>query len=385
MIQNKKKIHVIQNRIYLQSSGGYEIQIFNICIGLTRFGWQICHLAEANKPETLTQDGIHIRFIKPRYYFSFINFPAFKKVKADPPQIVYQRSRNNFSCGLIGLRYAKKAKAKFVFGFGCIDDLHPCFLTKTLWKDKRKNIIKKILASADTLIKDYLFRYNIRKADLLISQNAEQQEACRKQYGRESVIIRSIHPAVNKEISKSNPPVICWIANARPVKQPELFVELIESLNDLWEKQSVRFIMVFGKNLPKYIETDLLNKLKQYPYVEIIGELTIEEANDVMEKSSLLVNTSLYEGFSNTFIQAWLRETPVISLNSDPDDIIMKHRIGFHSGSMEQMKKDVRFLFEHPDEMTKMGKSARSYAEEHHNIEKIASQLDELFTNLIRK
>lgn len=379
-----KSILIIQNRIYLYSSGGYEIQLYYICQGLIKKRWTVNYLAEHDSENRFYDQNIYIHLIQPKYFFSFINKKAFKLTSPNAYSIIYQRSRNNFSCGLIGLRLARKSKAKFVFGLGCIDDLYSYFLTKSLWKNKKINFLKKILATPDTLIKDFLFPYNIKKADLIISQNREQQELCKKRYGQDSVIVRSIHPPVDKVIVKNNPPVVCWIANARPVKQPELFLELIEGLQDLVQIQKIRFIMVLGRNIQMYKNTALMQRLKKYSSVEVLGQLTIDEANGVMEKSSILVNTSIYEGFSNTFIQAWLRETPVVSLNSDPDDIIKDYQIGFHSKTMDQLKNDVRYLIENPDVRTSMGKKARAYAEEHHHPDKIAKQLDELFTRFLQ-
>ena len=43
-------------------------------------------------------------------------------------------------------------------------------------------------------------------------------------------------------------------------------------------------------------------------------------------KSKILINTSSFEGFPNTFVQAWANGVPVISLKVDPDNIIKKKK-----------------------------------------------------------
>ena len=51
--------------------------------------------------------------------------------------------------------------------------------------------------------------------------------------------------------------------------------------------------------------------------------------NDYLcNKTKLLINVSVSEGISNTFIQAWMRGVPVVSLNSNPDHWFDKYEIG---------------------------------------------------------
>lgn len=376
----KKVICIIQNRIIDNSCGGYEIQIYNICLALYSSGWTIYYICEGENSRCYNiENVINVIQIPKKYFLSFYNREVFRNLDKIQPDIIYQRSRTGFSCGLLGARYAARHKITYVFGIGSADDLIPYFLTKSLWSQKDISILRKSLLVIDALIKDFLFQKNYIYADTILSQNINQQETCYKLYGRKSFILQSIHMPVVHNIQKASPPLVSWICNVRPLKQPELFYELILKFRDLGEQERIQFIMVFGKNIHKYNYCKLIDSLKQLKYVKIYGALTIEEANHIMEISTVLVNTSLYEGFSNTFVQAWLRETPVVSLNSDPDDIMKKEQIGFHSKTLERMIQDVRYLIENPEICKAMGKKARNYAESNHSIAAVSKKIDFLF------
>lgn len=104
----------------------------------------------------------------------------------------------------------------------------------------------------------------------------------------------------------------------------------------------------------------------------------------MLGKSHILVNTSKMEGFSNTFLQAWMREVPVVSLSVDPDNIIKNNKLGYHSGNFEQLKKDVLYLAENPFIINEIGKKARSYCIKNHSMDNI-KLLVNLIVNLTSK
>jgi len=96
--------------------------------------------------------------------------------------------------------------------------------------------------------------------------------------------------------------------------------------------------------------------------IDYLGSVSFEQSNELMEKSSVFVNTSLREGFPNTFIQAWMRNVPTVSLSVDPDNLIEKNQIGFHSKSIDQLIKDVRYLIKNADVLASMGCKASHFA-----------------------
>ena len=100
--------------------------------------------------------------------------------------------------------------------------------------------------------------------------------------------------------------------------------------------------------------------------------------------ASIFVNTSTgdYEGFPNTFSQAWMRKTPVVSLHTDPDGMIKRYQLGFHSGNFDQMVSDVRTLLTDDQLRQRMGENAYRYAVTEHNIANTVNGLEKLIISL---
>jgi glycosyltransferase involved in cell wall biosynthesis len=92
-----------------------------------------------------------------------------------------------------------------------------------------------------------------------------------------------------------------------------------------------------------------------------------------------LVNTSQYEGFPNTFVQAWRQYTPTITLDVDPDEVIHKYGLGLCSGSMTNMICDVKKLLGDNDFRRQMGENAWQYFKNNHDIGKVVKDYIEVF------
>jgi glycosyltransferase involved in cell wall biosynthesis len=80
-----------------------------------------------------------------------------------------------------------------------------------------------------------------------------------------------------------------------------------------------------------------------------------------------------------------MRETPVVTLHCDPDGVIETQGLGYHSRTFDGLVADVRKLLGKEELRQTMGRKARSHALEHHSIERIAEQLDELLRSLARR
>ncbi len=90
----------------------------------------------------------------------------------------------------------------------------------------------------------------------------------------------------------------------------------------------------------------LRQQIASLPNLTHLGQLNQDEVNKQLSGAYAFVNTSVYEGFPNTFIQAWLREVPVISLAVNPDDILDRAAVGIHARTEQGLMEAVRRLVE---------------------------------------
>jgi len=279
----------------------------------------------------------------------------------EQPDVIYQRVA--YSATGIAARHCENSGCKLVWHIASQRDVAP----------SRKNggwygIVSRI----DNRFRDY----GIRNADAIIGQAAYQEELLRRRYGRAcDLIVGNFHPLPSEQVVKDGPVRVVWVANLKPLKQPEVFIRLVERLH---HRRDVRFVMIGRATSGRYQER-LENAMAGLSNLTYEGEQSIDEVNRTLARSHVFVNTSLYEGFPNTFIQAWFRHVPVVSLNVDPDNVLKARGLGYHSKSLEGLTKDTQRLIDDPDLRESMGRRARAYALQHHsmlpNIGKIVSLL----------
>jgi glycosyltransferase involved in cell wall biosynthesis len=164
----------------------------------------------------------------------------------------------------------------------------------------------------------------VRRASLVIAQTSEQAALLRHWHRIEAPVLRSALPAshtVPREDLGDGP--VLWVGRGLTWKRPEAFLDLAESL------PGRRFVMV----CPSYAgEQELAQRVRAraalLANVEFVEFLPFRETERLFAAAAIVVNTSVAEGFPNTFMQATRVGTPVASLSVDADDIIRREGIG---------------------------------------------------------
>ena len=218
---------------------------------------------------------------------------------------------------------------------------------------------------------------DIKLADAIIVQNKFQRTMLKKKFGKDGLLIKTPFPLSRRGTpEKANPPIVLWVGAMAEVKQPELFVRLAEAIPE------GRFQMIGGHSGNQELYDKIKENSKRISNFEFLGVIPFHEINDYFSRASILVNTSMFEGFPHAFIQAWMHYVPVISLNSDPDEIICRYNMGFHSKTFEQLVKDVKILLKDEKLREEMGVNGRKYVEREHDLTTIVGEYIKLFNRI---
>jgi glycosyltransferase involved in cell wall biosynthesis len=101
------------------------------------------------------------------------------------------------------------------------------------------------------------------------------------------------------------------------------------------------------------------------PNVLFEGPKSYEEVEQRMAHTQLLINTSESEGFPNTYMQAWVRGTPVVAM-FDPDGLIEREGLGAAVSTLEQMSTAIRGLLRDQENWGRVSTRCRQYVSARH-------------------
>jgi len=363
----KKKICLVSEHYWKQATGGSEYQLYLLARELVRRNYKVFYIFvgkgnyKNNEEIKLVQVNINKLIQKIFYPYKFLlSLNLITVLREIKPDVIINRPGDAFTG--ICASYTRKNNCKMIWHISSLKDVIPYHLrcSRTILFDF---IDKKFLD------------YGIKNSDFIIAQAEYQNKLLHINYSRKcDLIVSNFHPLPRYEVKKENPVKIVWINNIKPLKQPEYFVQLAERFK---HRSDLKFIMI-GRAGKKNYQKILFSKIENISNLVYKGELTIEEINKLLCQAHILVNTSKYEGFPNAFIQAWMRNVPVVSLKVDPDDVLKKEKVGLYSGDFRNMAKDVSYLIENYKLREKMGQRAKDYAFENHTIEKNVNRIVKL-------
>jgi glycosyltransferase involved in cell wall biosynthesis len=292
------------------------------------------------------QAGIPLlRYIHPRWTGLW---SALRRADAD----LYYTSCAGMHLGLLAL-FCKRAGRAFVFRVAHDTDCEPDKLLIRYWRDRK------------------LYEYGLRHADGILVQSRRQQCAMLDNYGLHSEVAEMLVDPPEQEVGRDID--VLWVNNLRQFKRPDLFLALARKLPGL------KLHMVGG---PQPQSGELYRLIRQeaaaLPNLVFHGRIPYHDVGTKYGRARLFVNTSDTEGFPNSYLQAWVRGTPVVAF-FDPDAVIRREQLGMAVSSLEQMANAITGLLNDPGAWLTTSKRCKTYMTYAYGEDRILAPYLELF------
>jgi glycosyltransferase involved in cell wall biosynthesis len=348
--------------------GGAELQQTLLAKALAAQGYDVSMVvADYGQPDGAAWDGIRtykayrpqagipvLRFIHPRWTGLWA---AMKRARAD----IYYTSCAGALLGQVVL-FARLHGAKVIFRIASNSDCDPAALLIRYWRDKR------------------LYRYGLRRADLVLAQTPGQQQALLKNFRRESRVVASMTDTNGRRPGFEERDIsVLWVGNIRALKRPELLLEAARKL------PALRFHIIGGpmpgsENLYEQVRAAAL----QLPNVHFHGPIPYQEVGTFYERARVFVGTSEIEGFPNTYLQAWGRGTPVVAF-LDPEHLIARNGMGRAVTSVAQMCAQIVALSDDRQAWEIASQRSREYMDNRFNLTRMTAPYIEALSNLYER
>jgi len=219
----------------------------------------------------------------------------------------------------------------------------------------------------NTLRERWLYRYGLTHADTIIVQTARQQQLLSDGFGLDSLVLPMPCPQMRATASAppsilpQDRPVALWVARVARMKRLELLLDAAERLPE------VHFAVVGPSHDPSY-SRPVLERARQIPNVTVHGGVARDDMPAFYSAASVLCCTSEYEGFPNTFLEAWSHGVPVVS-TFDPDEVIARRQLGVVVQDAAGLVSALRSLIGSPSIEREVSANARRHFERNHAVE----------------
>ena len=245
------------------------------------------------------------------------------------------------------------------------------------------------LSSNSGISVSFMERRGLKLADMVITQTINQKKAILEKYNLNVELVRSICGALDglpvddnfHNFDTATDIDVLWVGNTSKNKRAEVLFKLTEMLPD------VSFAMAMNKNSEQRFEI-LKEKARDIPNLDFLDMVPPAEMESWFRRAKIFLNTSIREGFPNTFLQAWMNGVPVVSLNIDPDEVIKKFNLGRVVGiesvsacnenaarMAELLVPLIRKISTDSAMREDMGKQAKNYIKTHHAPDVVAHEL----------
>lgn len=237
------------------------------------------------------------------------------------------------------------------------------------------------LPEMHTLRERILYRYGLKTADRVIVQTRKQQEMLRSGFGRNSVVIPMSCPGLDEaeygewHRRQGRSQRVLWIARVCKQKRPDRLLDLAEACPE------ISFDLVGPVADTEYAQR-VCQRAKSIPNVILHGAATREKVPEYYRRAKIMCCTSDFEGFPNTFLEAWSWGLPIVS-TFDPDSLIAERKLGIVDQDTEGLAKGIRTLFGDSMRWQQASKAAREYYLKNHTVDSVMPKSEKVFKEVM--
>ena len=291
-----------------------------------------------------------LRFIHPRWTGLW---SALKRADAD----VYYASCAGMQVGLMAL-FCRRYGRRFVFRAASDTDCDRSRLLVQRGRDR------------------WLYGLGLRRADAILVQSVSQAKTLAQSYGLPSRVAGMLveHPlsTAARDID------VLWVSNIRRLKRPDRLLELAERL------PHVKIHMVGGslpgeESLYRHIKREVAARAN----IVFHDRVSYWDTNALYGRARVLVNTSEVEEFPNSYLQAWIRGVPVVTL-IDPEGVIERERLGIVAAFSDQIPDAVTSLLVSPATWKAASDRCLSFMEREYGDERVLAAYLETLEEVMR-
>ncbi len=305
------KAYPLFNKKNSSTFGGSELQLYLLAKEISKDeNFSVSFLVgDYNQDERENYRGVEVfrgvNLNKAKSFFSkfiaaFRLYKILKKINAD----VYLFSTANPFLGLLSF-FCRMNNKKVIFRTASDIDCNLRFIK-------------------DSGILGRIYRYGLENSDIVLTQNEQHKKLLKKNHGISAIILKNSIQIPEKRIAGMAKKRILWVSSCQKLKRPELFLDLAKKY------PNEKFIMVCPPSIGsgrywKHIDS----KSKGVENLEFVNYVHFSDIQKYFNNAKVFVNTSDFEGFPNTFLQAGIAGTPILSLKVNPDNFIEEYNCGY--------------------------------------------------------
>ena len=347
-----------------RESGGAEAQVACLATALGDSGHQVEMIYGYGNAPTATSVIAGVRCIDacPSWRYPGSLFSFWTALEESAAELIYARQPDDF-LWILGLFSKLHPRTKFLYALANDRNCNPWqYYTYNKW------------------FHSPLYAVGLRSADVVAVQHGGQVRMVRPYTNAEVALVPNLVRSFRDKprmYAETDIDVI-WVATIRPRKQLQVFLDVVEQLPDL------QFVVVggFSPTLDRKSRSGLEERMKTLENLRFFGPQRFQEVIQLLTRSKILVNTSKWEGFPNTMLEAWSVGVPVVSLEIDPGGVIHRETIGLVSGTVPKMIGDIDRLVRTHLLNCRMGERGWKYVRRTHSLGAVVRAFERIMPSL---